>query len=264
MTELQTPAEIITPHNTLAKFVTRIWEHPLLTAQTRRKREEALSLVDSRYKDQEGILLVPVGSSIWISGDNSDVDFMVLHQPDKEQELREVENALKDNRIDHDGLKPMLHFAGQHSLKGKFNFESDINSLALLFLTPDEYITGDHEWLKELRKKSLILQNYDGSESEYIHDNFEDEFYSSIVEGLKRVREWPSRKFANEYSTHFPRFLDALFDRAHRTRNPKKFTNLFYRNLSRLSPPDFRTIDAEIQSSHGEIHIDQRYIAQGL
>src|ERR1700733_11725361 len=117
MSETEVTPESVVDTHALNRFVTRIWEHPLVTDFTRQKRTEAFSAADNIAGSERGMLLVPVGSSIWVSGEHSDVDFILLHSPNvAEDKISQIGSALDENRLTHppDSSKPILHYAGIH------------------------------------------------------------------------------------------------------------------------------------------------------
>ena len=263
MSETEISSEVPADTHALNKFVTRVWEHPLVTDFTRQKRAEAFSAADRIAGDERGILLVPVGSSIWISGQNSDVDFMLLHSPNvSEDKINQVGTALDENQQAQDPNKPVLQYAGIHQLGDIFNFQNDMDSLALLFLTPDEYISGDHDLLKQLRLRALNQANYD--EPARSHRYFANWFQSGVGQQLRNIKEWPVRYFSNPHDDHYPRYMEALQDRAAKSALPRRWMQKFHQGMTNLYPPSFEDMQAGVNASGGRIHLEENYRAQGI
>ncbi len=177
-------------------------------------------------------------------------------------EIQTIESYLNSNRdYGSDQNRPVLHFAGSHSFSDKFNFEDEFEIIALFFITPDEYIIGDHDLLRNLRLRALNQQNYIFNNTRL---GFREAFNLKLSQILNNIKQWPISFFANQYSTKPLRFFESLARRAQLTRNPVKYTRQFYLGLTKLEPPDFDDINTALHDSNGEIHIVDRYVAQGL
>lgn len=265
MSEIEASPEPKTDTHALNRFVTRVWEHPLLTDLTRRKRTEALSAANQIIGDEKDMFLVPVGSAVWVSGQDSDVDFILLHGPNASREkIEQIGSRLSENERAHpDPTRPVLDFAGIHEFEDTLDFNNDKDYLALLFLTPDEYISGDQEFLRQLRLRALNQINYTDSarNSSYFGVWLQNE----IDIQLRNIKNWPVKHFSDPNSQHYPRYEEARHDRAAKSRvQPRRWMQKFHRAMTNFSPPSFQEIQASINASGGQIHIEDRYRAQGL
>lgn len=251
-------------NNVLNKFVTRVWEHPLVTELTRQKRAEAFRAAHEIVREDKGILLVPVGSSLWVSGEDSDVDFLNIRTRSiPEARVIEIENLLDENRLasQPDPTKPILHAAGGFIVGDRLQYH-DLDALAVLFLTPDEYISGDHDLLRQLRLKAVDPTNYTGSAKAIA--NFGSWFNAEVQDRLHRIKEWPVKDFGYPYDDHYIRWKAAMDDRAAQSNYPRKWQEAFHKGFSELRVPDFESIRSNIQTTGGEIHLDSKYKAKGL
>lgn len=246
------------------KFTTQIWQHPLLTQQTQRNRMLGKSYLEERYQNQEGLLFIPVGSCIWISDEESDVDYVRLHKPQLLPSI--IEQTVVDiNEAHHnpvDGM-PSLHLASYYPIPSQLNFEEHFPYLSLLYMTPDEYIVGDHNWLHNLRIQALDQRNYDGQETRHIFD-FSGAISATIKEKFFKLKSWPGKHFAQEYATHYPRFMNALAMRSQASNFPDTYPQEFYEQLTSLKPPLHETYHRAMQQSGGRLHLQPRYAARGI
>ncbi len=254
--------EIKSDKNVLNKFVTRMWEHPLLTDETRNKRETALTYLREKFPNLQEIILIPVGSSVWITDDESDVDFVLIHTPKANRnEIHTIDTVMENSR--EDANVPSLHMVSHQEFSDILNYESELKNLANAFFTPDEYCVGDLNLLKEIRIRTLDLNSY--SPKPYSDEDLFEVYlpHTLKLNFIERI-SWPIKRFSSSMGTHYPRFMNALMKRAFASHFPERYPVAFHESMTNLWKLKYEEIVYALQQNAGEIHIDVRYKAKSL
>jgi hypothetical protein len=233
----------------LNAFVTRIWEHPLVTPELTEKREQAVQYL-SKYNSLDGVLLHPIGGQIWRL--EKDLDYMLLYDAKPPQSVLEIiQEDLDQLYTTKNPNLPIIHLAGSEKLGNKFNtasmeylhqeykksngylpfsvWESTVPNtaptLANLYCIPDEYISGDKFYLKELRQKAINPNNYILNDGTGKSDpgQIQNIIRPLIDKSLRRIKEWPLQLFTHEVAK-YPDFMSLLFKRARQSHvNPETY-----------------------------------------
>lgn len=241
--------EILQTQNSVRQveqFVTRVWEHSLLTSETRQFRKTALeelaSIAENVDVGQEEYVGIPVGSFRWIPNKMSDYDYLLIAIGGKALFFNSI-----DARTNYMIGKCQLHVV--NSCRGVLSRPTgDIGTQ--LLLTPDDYIAGNIPAARNLRLSTIQrmrdLVTEDAWESE-----------GGIFNEFIRYWDESSPKRAMRYHS-------ALQQRANQTHNPRKWMEQFENAKNNLQLPSFEVYYDALQQTEGALHINPRFVAQGI
>ena len=235
MTERPNLIEFSLPAQTeVLNFLRKIWLHPLLDETTKKHREgfpqKFREWCEAYGIDRSQVAAVLVGSSQWVTTQNSDYDF-VLYTP--KESLVVPCYLQKDVKIS--SIHPVA-IATRNSILCQYEF-------APLFLTPDKFIAGNLELISEFRR--MILGS---KEPDWITVRFYFEKY---------IKGWP--KLGS--GCRFQRFANSLDDRAEmiagRTeeRVKTRYIEAFKRSLENLKLPSVEVYKEAISQTGGYLSL---------
>ena len=242
-------------------FVTRIWEHPLLTSKTSEHRNKGKKLFEE-YLSQKGLnkddyVGIPFGSSVWITDDNSDFDFNVIAKN-------------KQSKIALSGL--LFQEGTPHGLSidniGNLDTIESGGSIPYylkdMFFTSDDYLSGNLELAKNTRSKMASFMQSDS------HSFWEKELIEHFDHYYKG---WPVSK---EYTLGYPdgaikgeirsaRTNNAIVERGLLTKmGPEKYAVNFAIALHNFTVPKLDTYLKGLKYSNGQLHIRSYAKSQGI
>ncbi len=235
------------PVQEVQKFVTRMWEHPLLdqkTIQHRQRGKDALAtLFSANNLSDLPYVGVPVGSEIWIVDQNSDFDFIVF-TPHGYKLYAEIGNLIQSV-----GNNTVVHIinAFDSVLKDGKPLWGDYISI---LLTPDEYVLGDAELARQLRH-SLV--------DKLEREQKADALWSLATDYGNSFRSWPHSTEKRRI-----RFEKQLRARSERSSKPHKWQRYFQEAAIALELPPFAVYRDAIRQTNGALHLNPRYKAINL
>lgn len=268
------------------KFITRVWEHPLLDGKTRQHRQNALAalppFMENHNIDASEYIGIPYGSFLWITDQESDFDFDIIkfdqlsHPDDK---FTKAEIAARKN------TDSKLHL---FDIKGIDEDSPDLflNNSKLLFfllLTPDEYLLGNIEKAHELRLKAIDQiaaepnnvnlywdqQLPEGESAGMIQTIFEAYFKGwsqhtfttrvGLIAGEKKGRD----KTRASYEKRKARFEQNLAERSAQAYNPQ-WSKHFLQAFQEISVPPFSVYAEALRQTGGAIHINSKFAADTI
>ncbi|MBI4973748.1 hypothetical protein HZC27_04015 [Candidatus Roizmanbacteria bacterium] len=253
------------PLEQVRKFVTRVWEHPLVDEQTRNHRELAKTrLHDVLNKfgiDPQTYITIPIGSLIWATDEKSDYDYQLVM--DSEKNVQKVMNAFSYNEEIIKELKINI-VGGCLAMKKFINSPSEF---ACLLFTPDEYIGGSVEMLKNIRLGAINKMKegeFNQKDWEYeVGSNFD--FFFKYWDDLFLDPDFPYKQKKNDpRRDRSRRIASRLKQRAFQAHDPKKYRETFNKVRESLTIPDFRTYIQAINSSYGALNLLPRSVATGI
>lgn len=251
MREFQRQSALV-PENIVSKFVTRVWENPLVSEKTllhRASGYERMKDLSSQLGISAGSFIgIPVGSTIWVPDGESDFDFVVITDDKK---LRRI---LIDNQIIvHDCHRVDIHDVTVFNGFGGYSYGSAIQ----LMFTPDEYIFGNRSLAQSVRVSIVQDPNFEKQWNGWVKDLFTI-FYLG----------WPSDvnnhkiSATGENRDRKKRFEYQLEMRAQQTRDPEAWKRGFLKAMNSIAFPDPSTFEQAMLNTSGRLNLDQRYKAQ--
>ncbi|MFZ2202582.1 MAG: hypothetical protein WAV56_04285 [Microgenomates group bacterium] len=125
----------------IRRFVTRVWEHPLVDEVTRRHRKQAKQkLSDILQKhgfDKESFITVPVGSLVWATDEQSDYDYQLIFRSNEDSENAYA--IFKKDQLWEELKREKVNVVANFPCSADFYIENAAHC-ANFFFTPDEYI----------------------------------------------------------------------------------------------------------------------------
>jgi hypothetical protein len=263
-------AEILqSPLIQVREFVTRVWEHPLVDQPTRNHRKEAgITLADElkafEYSDDD-FLILPVGSVIWTTDDQSDFDYvLIMRNNDLEKQAwedihyfrkdLEVQVVLGAESID---TMPLSMHDQQ-----KIAFENiEIVDFTNLFLIPDEYLTGNMQLGYDLRLS--VLQRLNRSTWEESTREMFDSAYRNWdrVDISQDVVPKARKKGERNQAARIERQLQR---RAQQTHTPDRYSEAFKKARESIQVPSYEMYVAAMKESKGRLSLLPHFSAQGI
>jgi len=237
----------------IRKFVTKVWEHPLVTETTRRHRlklkQKVADLMSKNGMTEKQYIGLPIGSSVWISLSNSDYDVILFGANDEVARKIEEISPVKTGMVDIIASGSVNYI---HKINEKWPY--------YLFYIPDEYITGNLE----------IAHNIRTSLTDELHPNNRDRFDKYAPDLFKTFfRDWDNDDWYKNYNPlevgrRKERFNKAFEIRSLQNHNPDRWKNAFAKNLSAIQSPDFTTFSEAMKMSHGALTLINSGKAQGI
>ncbi|MCA9371909.1 hypothetical protein KC726_03345 [Candidatus Woesebacteria bacterium] len=252
--------------DTLQKYVTNMWMHPLVDEALIRHREKGKERVEELIKEMnlQGVPYVAflVGSSLWSTNlpeeEESDYDTVFFFQPDKDNP-REIapkkhltQLAIKQRErfyyysIDAVSSSTMSDLSNLDALPVE-----DLNSLGLLLFVPDELVIGSKELAADLRVR-LCQCNKEG----YAPQQHLRETMLSWPTITKTLHTLPTKKREN-------RFIQKLKQRVERGKDDRKahtkyrlrYINKFIENFEKMKQdiPSMAFIAQAMNASRGKL-----------
>ncbi|SRR5258708_1164264 len=265
--------ENVSPKEDVERFVTRVWEHPLVDDITRKRREEGKrafsTVLQERGLNQANYIGIPVGGIVWLATENSDVDFIPIA---KDKEAADALEAVRKKEISHryGAGKDILSISKEGEIPCDIEIffgdsnkpiptaeainEDTLSSFEKLLFTPNEYIAGEEELADTLRL-ALINNAYAKQQLEiglswgfYNYVHWKDNINIKLGENPRKREE---------------RFSDALENRAQQSHSPGAYKKKFNESLELIKPPSFSVFQQALQETNGNLSINQRFAAQG-
>jgi hypothetical protein len=257
------------PSEQVGKFVTRIWEHPLVDQETRNHRELAkaklVNILSDFGVDTNSFITIPVGSLIWATDSQSDYDYQLVFGT-KEQH-RQALDTLKPRE------KEFFERLKQEKAKVIPNFPVyaddfvDPPKCANFLFTPDEYIGGNIQLARDLRKKAVERMKYDDytqSDWEFVVGSRFEIFFTKW-DDLSLHLSWQYKDKKDDAKRDRTRRIEERLKlKSQQSHNPSLYMKRFNEARQSMHIPDLRTYSEAINSSSGALHISPKYAAIGI
>lgn len=233
------------------KFVTRVWEHPLVDKRLKEHRQEAkrqtLLYLEKHGIDKDSFVGIPVGSTRTIVNEESDFDVVFIAKDmeafKKMAQIHafQIPKEAPDFRLEIGNIIPpyVVDSCGE-------------GSVHLLF-TPDEYLLGNLEFAKEARLRIIR-----GIKRQF-GDEVETEWGSIEAIFNRFYKEWhlSERKKTD-------RFRQVMNRRSKQTHVPQRWSDRFLKSLRGMKVPDYQTFSFAMEHSGGALELLPRYRSQGI
>jgi hypothetical protein len=236
------------------KFVTKVWEHPLLTEATRHHRQELKKMVDDLMKkngiSKEQYIGLPVGGSTWISRGIGD-DFDVILFGENEEVVRKIEEITPNQTGDVD----IITFGSAkhiHNINENWPYN--------IFYIPDEYIVGNLQIAQEVRK-SLTGQLHPDNRERF--DRYAPQLFNTFFRDWNKDL-WYKNQNPISAGKRAERFNIALESRSLQSHSPDKWKSVFIHNVNTITSPDFTTFSRAMKISNGTLTLLNNQKAQGI
>lgn len=232
------------PSITVRKFVTKVWEHPLVTRQTldhrMRFKPEVHGLMERYGIQRDQYCAMAGGSLTWITTQESDFDAVVITKDQKTADMIAAIPGKDMGEVDivaSDSATRLPHI----------NENWPYN----LFLVPDEYIGGDLMFARNLRRELTSRFDY------ALRNRFEQYMKSLFFYFYKQwhISQWYQNANPLTSKKRQKRFNAALEVRSAETHVPEEWKQAFLNNLQSLHPPDFETYANAMKKSNGELSL---------
>lgn len=243
----------VDPLVTVRKFVTRVWEHPLVTDTTRIARANGKAKV-SRLMEQHGIaqdryFALPVGNAEWIARKESDHDTIVFtSDQDAADKIRAIPSA-NTGLVDIITADSILRLPHIHE-----NWPYNV-----LYI-PDDYIVGNIDLARHVRR---YLTDSRDSETRHRFQLYAPGLFRTFFRDWK-ANEWYENSNSLTSNKRSERFDKALEVRSQQTHVPAVWKRVFLKNLALMESPDFSTYSAAMKISNGALALSERWRAQGI
>lgn len=230
----------------IRRFVTNIWNNPLVDEKTRAFREESRAKFLQFFKDNnipmDKFIAIPYGSLLWVTDDASDADYMLIQKSFNDSvDFRPYYSFL-------DTIKVAPHTAAD--VDSVIN-GPDYKTLLSLIITPDEYLIGNLALAAEIRKTGVnnALGQFNRN---YAQARMETTFETSYKnwKDLDRMR-WESAKSGSR--ARMVRYNKALAQRASQTHAPEKWKKAYEKALEDTWLPDLSVFAQCFNFTGGEL-----------
>lgn len=250
---------------TVSRFITRVWEHPLLTDRTREFRKKSLSAIalnmETHGFESDEYIALPVGSFLWGVDDASDIDYMVLHTDPRgdKRDRRHFYEKLKSAEEQPIGE---LHLV-RALPRGALISDRNLQMAAALLLTPDEYLLDHAQGAGVLR---LQIMDVFSQDPEVLWTNVREHFDY-------RFRNWAlTDVLVNHERVDWKRgsrYFELLGMRGSQTktcavRGEDVWGDAFQRAKRKFTVPSFYTYQHALIQTEGSLNIDPRFASVGI
>lgn len=238
------------PLTEIEKFVTRMWEHPLVDERMRKHRTQGTEFLE-KIVDVHGLsdsrwIGIPVGSTLWVVNPESDHDFALVIPNDHPKGFMDIYYDYSHENSHNKTKKLPIDIV-------RIGSESDLLRIAstekyALLFTPDEYIAGDLNLAHSLRLRIVDKMSR------------ENKFPDDMSDWLEwYVKKWPQLGDKRE-----GRYKAALKERAWQSNDPFGWRRVFEDNVANLKLPSFEDYASAIKQRNGALNINPRFVAKGI
>jgi hypothetical protein len=228
------------------KFVTNIWNNPLLDRKTVEFRDRAREKLIEFFKRSdiklEGIIAIPYGSMLWDIDDKSDADFKLVLEKGISLANMDIDFLGENNLSISSPIPTPLYLIDGH----------DIATLLNLIITPDAYLVGNIKLAREIRKTALnnIKEKYILPDFAQEIMNAEFEIFYKNWKDLDHTRTVTAKESSRARQPRFERKLD---QRANQTYTPQKWKGAYKRALDNMHLPDMQTLIDCFNETNGQL-----------
>jgi len=266
------------------KFVTRVWEHPLVTESIREHRRNSIILIESALEiwgiNKGDYIALPVGSALWAVNRDSDFDCVIFTKD--EQTKIDVYMAKKDLWMYRN-----CNVIGVFKEDDIENPEHYIDSMlrcsafGLLFV-PDDYIAGSSDvlaprmriallsylrtndpkgelWEKVKEHFNFYYRNW--AENRPPYDRNQDGSLKNRQQRIGPLLEHRSRSLTKQERKEGARDKGEKEEKKNRA---ELWKEKFQDALNSFKIPDFNTYYQAMGERAGQVRIHERYKARGI
>ncbi|MEK7588011.1 MAG: hypothetical protein AAB457_04300, partial [Patescibacteria group bacterium] len=249
----------------LQQFITNVWQHPLLTQMTIGHRklgaELFLSFLKKNNIDPNNYVAIPVGSSVWITEDTSDHDFIVIARTENDRRI------LKNLNL---GMLPDdISFLDTIVAQDIATDDSTKYSLIPILFTPDEYIAGSVAFAQNIR--TFLITSMQISNTEITPEiQITPEMWNQNIQEIftKYYREWAygiDEFRASNETKRIQRLKMALAKRAKQSKmGEEEYMKQFVLALSAIHPPALDVFIDALTQTRGKLILDSQLKIQGI
>ncbi|PIS08676.1 hypothetical protein COT75_05465 [Candidatus Beckwithbacteria bacterium CG10_big_fil_rev_8_21_14_0_10_34_10] len=243
------------------RFITRVWEHPLVNENTRKHRELAKNRLAEELREvfekrdlfpPKTFCTVPVGSLLWLTDEKSDFDYhLVIGEKEDWENTKITGHSWKNVGPEQwQIIKKRLH-----PLKIDINSPPMFERSETLLFTPDDLIGGNLKIAQRIRKKTAeeIINSEDKDLIWKRQQNYFKRYFSQqdktsgpdgFVKGPKKGRRIRSRRTER-----------ALDKQASQSGNPTKYKKTFMKIKENLTLPDVNTYCLALIENNGALSL---------
>lgn len=256
------------PREKVGRFITRVWNHPLVDEKTlthRNLARERLATVLNKFDiDKNDYFTVPVGSLIWATDDESDFDYQLVFE--SKEKLSQALNKLNQRRAEFD---QELSSNKIHIIQGNFIYKSlyiNPEMCASLLFTPDNFIGGNVALAASTRLQAVqtLMSNEQPAETweKVVQPRFF--FFFSHWDDLEHPLSQKYKRQTSKSRSRSKRIEARLEQRANQTKYPKRYKEVFMKAKNAITLPEVDVYASAIQKTKGELTIIERYSANGI
>jgi hypothetical protein len=232
----------------ISRFVTELWEHPLVDQDTKKHRDDfartSASFFEKYDINPEDAVIIPVGSTLGIATNHSDFDCIMVFQDGVE-----IPEKLQPNVAVREEVEKV-------QVVGSIMTESDVmeysmgNAQTMVFLiTPDDYIFGNKDLAARMRIK-VAKESTDQQIVDYLEKNVKDRF---DVDRLTNQRDKRVRRMDKNLEL-----------RSNQAKMPgETYKTAFKEAVRGFKPPNMSIFRKGLECSEGKLTIDSSYVATG-
>lgn len=228
------------------KFVTNIWNNPLVDEKTLAFREQSRAKLVKFFQDNnisfEDFIAIPYGSILWTIDDESDADYMLIVRSfERAIDLRPYNNFLNENKLS-------VHTAAD--IDYLINLP-DYKTLLSLIITPDEYLIGNTHLAAELRKTGV-----NNALDPFRRDFAEARMDITFQTGYQNWRDLDHMRPETTRQAHRlrqSRYNAALNKRAAQTHAPERWKAAFEKALHDTWLPDLQVFADCFNFTEGQL-----------
>lgn len=259
--EVQLPQEVIfSPVQQVEKFITDVWEHPLVNGDLRTFRQKSLDTIAENMRIH-GVLpdqyaAIPAGSFRWAVDSSSDYDYNLIDFPEEhEKSRRRVDDPFENAQL---AQIADIQFVEVVSLPVLLGFYT--GTRAAILLTPDDYVAGNKEKVKATRLALLVYIARRGP------DQLWDASDSAIRQYFNRFfKNWGEASgLSTKQSERAGRFADRLSERANQAHNPETWKRGFLDALENVRLPSFEIYRNAMEETNGALRLNPRFASVGI
>jgi len=253
------------PTTTLSRFITRAWEHPLLTEETKHFRAESLAAIQNNLTCHDislkDAIAIPVGSFLWAAASDSDIDYVVIYK-DLQGEISERKEFMRRLKAAEEQPLGELHLIKALPESGLIR-ERSFGVASALLLTPDDYLEDQGMLAPAMRLR--IMDNF---------SQHPDEFWSGLTAYFdRRFRNWAMTDlYADKQRLDWKRgyrYFTLLEQRSSQTKTTQErgamvWENAFVKAKDNFGPPGFYTYQNALIQTDGSLQIDSRLASTGI
>lgn len=235
-------------------WVAQVWEHPLVTKETRVSRQIARATIqafmDEHQQSRDTYTAVPVGSLLWMPyRKQTDFDYVLFTQnPEQAARLEHI------FRLDYQE-KVGMNIFGPTSLEelqtdqGTLARVTQEQPLSLLF-TPDEYLAGSTELAHTIRLMTLRAIAQEANPEAY-WSNTVGKYFNTFFVNWDSDKRTLFRGEKHGEESRVRRLNNAIEARAGQTRNPERWKSSFLQKKASIHIPSFPVYASALRASKG-------------
>jgi len=252
--------EQLSPVEIVQKYITQMWQHPLLDETTRQHRRRGPKLLTDFAHELEigdgewyGI---PFGSTLWITDEQSDHDYAVYAATlDADTKWKRYFSTNSKEHARKHG-KPLPDTPLDILSEDDYRFQPH------LYFTPDDYLVGNVELAQQQRLARIKAIATHKESGNYFPKPEADGQWETIRRHVAKMLNWPQTQNkeidqGRSSAVRFRRNRDTLLEQ-----NIGQDLSAF--NAMRYNVPYFSTYHAVILATKGALPLNPRFAYRGI